>query len=365
MKIGILTFHCAHNYGAVLQCYALQETLRQMGHEVEVIDYRPDYLVKPYKWFDIHWFISRNPINAARKFSKEIVLLLTRIKRYRAFEKFISSRLNVSDRVNFDSIPSKYDIYIMGSDQIWNPYITHGFEPAYFGKFKFSKEKRKYIAYAASMETKSLGEKAQNFYKQTLKNFDAVSVREFQLATLLQPLTDKKIETVLDPTLLADSSIWNKIAKRPKINQKYVLVYQVRGEKQNILSVANKIACQLNAVVVEVTSWFSIQFKRIKIQNAAPEEFLGLIKYASFVVTTSFHGTAFSVIFNRPFYCIRLDDGCDTRSMSLLKNIGLENRMITKDLNPVPSGIDYVEANKRVADLRKMSMNFLIKNIGE
>lgn len=363
MKIGILTFHCAHNYGAVLQCYALQEFLKHMGHDVEVVDYRPKYLITPYKRLVIHRFISLNPIKFLKNTIKETLLINRRFRRYMAFDKFITNRLNLSERVTANNIPLKYDIYIMGSDQIWNPKITKGFDSIYWGQFKFPKERRKYIAYAASMETKSINEEELVFYKKLLENFNAVSVREFQLASLLQPLTDKKIETVLDPTLLADSSIWNKIAKQPSIEQKYVLIYQIRSN-QNTSRIAKKIAQQLNAVVIEVVAWLNIHFERNQFQEASPEEFLGLIKYSSCIVTTSFHGTVFSVIFNRPFYCIKLDDGSDTRSMSLLKNTGLEERMINKDDNPIFSEVDYTVANKILINMRNNSRNFLLNAIG-
>ncbi len=362
MKIGILTFHCAHNYGAVLQCYALQETLKRMGHDVEVIDYRPEYLLDPYKRFNIHRFISKNLILAAKNIVKEPMMLRARLRRYKAFGKFINGRLNLSSRVTASGISSKYDIYIMGSDQIWNPKITQGFEPVYFGNFNFAKGERKFIAYAASMEAKGLNEEARDFLKKSLQNFDAVSVRETQLANMLQPLTGKSIDTVLDPTLLADSSIWNKIAVRPSIKQKYVLVYQVRMN-QRTLEIASDIARQMNVEVIELQAWLSVNLHGDKIQCASPEEFLGWIKYSSCVVTTSFHGTAFSIIFNRPFYCIKLDDGSDTRSLSLLRNTGLENRLISKDSNPVFSEIDYGKANKNVSDLRNVSMDFLAKAI--
>ena len=188
----------------------------------------------------------------------------------------------------------------MGSDQIWNPQITKGFHKPYFGYFDFSKENRKYIAYAASMEASSLTQEEKAFYKKALDNFNAISVRETTLADLLQPLTSKKIETVLDPTLLANTDIWNSIVKRPLLNCKYVLVYQVRFDK-NTRRIAQDIANQIGAKVIEITAWINWKFKKNVYQCCSPEEFLGWIKYASCIVTTSFHGTAFSVIFNKDY----------------------------------------------------------------
>lgn len=362
MRIGILTFHCAHNYGAVLQCYALQETLKGMGHDVEVIDYRPRYLLDSYKRFNIKRYKSKNPFKMAKKTVREILMAKTRIKKYSAFQRFIQTKLNLSARIQGCYIPPVYDVYIMGSDQIWNPKITKGFDPLYFGHFQFAKGDKKYIAYAASMEACTLTSEAIDFYRNALCNFDSVSVREKQLASLLQPLSNKTIETVLDPTLLVKSEVWNKLAKLPSYNGKYVLVYQV-VESENTLKVANSIAQEIGAVVIEITSFIFASFKRNKLQCESPEEFLGWIKQASFVVTTSFHGTVFSIIFNRPFYCIELQKNGNTRCSSLLCNIGLKERMINVFDMPKFTGLDYSYANFCISKLQIQSRDFLTKAI--
>lgn len=363
MKIGILTFHCAHNYGAVLQCYALQETLKQMGHNVEIIDYRPKYLLTPYTIFDKKRFLSKNPISLIKHCIKETLLLPARIKRHNAFDKFINNRLNLSHRIIKRTIPDNYDVYIMGSDQIWNPKITQGFDPVYLGYFDFPKGRKKYISYAASMETNELNAETRDLYIKALNNFDAISVREAKLAELLQPLTLKKIETVLDPTLIADIATWKSIINRPNIKHKYILVYQVRNNK-NTMRIASEIANQINAVVIEVTSRLDIHFRKNRFQCTSTEKFLGLVKDAACIVTTSFHGTVFSIIFNRPFYCIQLDDNMDNRSQSLLEQIGLSERMIKKDDTPNFTKIDYNDRiNKSILKLREKSLCYLRDNI--
>lgn len=354
MKIGILTFHCAHNYGAVLQCYALQETLKAMGHEVEVIDYRPNFLLLPYKVWDIHRYTAYNSFFRS---ILECLKLYRRLVRYRAFNSFIKTRLNLTKE---QTISSSFDIYIMGSDQIWNPGITKGFHKPYFGYFDFPKGSRKYIAYAASMETSFLDKEAEGFYAKALDNFDAVSVREQMLADLLQPLTLKKIETVLDPTLLADAAIWHAIAKQPPVDYKYVLVYQVIYNESTRI-IAQNVANQIGAKVVEVTAWVDRKYRANVYQCCSPEEFLGWIKYASCIVTTSFHGTAFSVIFNKPFYCIKF--GGDTRSLSLLQMLGLEYRMITQTFYQSFQTIDYQAVNMRLVDLQKKSYKYLVSSL--
>ena len=160
MKIGILTFHCAHNYGAVLQCYALQEVLKGMGHTVEVMDYRPSYLKAPYDIVSFRRIQSRNPIRLMKGMISEFLSLPERIIRHKGFDRFIKEQLCLSA----PGIPSDCDAYVMGSDQIWNPGITQGFDGVYFGYLPFPKGHRSYIAYAASMEREALDDSEKNYF---------------------------------------------------------------------------------------------------------------------------------------------------------------------------------------------------------
>lgn len=357
MKIGILTFHCAHNYGAVLQCYALQEALKGLGHKVDVIDYRPSSIRNNYEVISWHRIVSRNPIKLLKRCASEFLGLFNRVKRYRAFEHFIRQKLNLS----FVGISSEYDVYIMGSDQIWNPSLTDGFDPIYLGYLPFPKEGRKYVAYAASMETEALDDAKKSYLVSALCNFDAISVREKQLANLLRPLTTKKIHITLDPTLLVDPSVWfSLIQSHPLKNKKYVLVYQVR-EDNNTYRIARHIANQINAQIVTIAAYASWHCKDWLYQAESPEAFVNWIKHASCVVSTSFHGIAFSVLCERNFYYVSLGKG-DTRVSSLLGALGLENRMIGRTSLPVFQEVDYNQTmvEKKLDAYRKESFNFLM-----
>ena len=358
MKIGILTFHAAHNYGAILQCLALQKVLQSQGHDVEIIDYRPRYLTLIYKKFHLRRFFRKNILKIPKIWIRECRLLRSRCRRYNAFQRFIDTHLHLSSTVVKQDIPSDYDIYIMGSDQIWNPNITEGFDPVFFGDFNFPKGRRKYISYAASMEAKALTSEAENYYRKALGRFDAISVREERLARLLQPLTPQSVNVVLDPTLLLPADEWNRVAQRPHIQGNYVLIYQTR-KNPNTMRIARQIAAETNARVIEVAAYVDHHFHPDKLQCESPAEFVGWVAGATCVVTTSFHGTAFSVIFNRPFYCLELADGEDTRSQSLCEQLGLQERMIRPDDALTFTEPDYTEANARIAQLRKHSLDFL------
>ncbi len=228
MRIGILTFHCAHNYGAMLQCYALQETLVAMGHDVEVIDYRPHYLIEPYSVFSIK-ALSHKPnfISLVRCFVTSFLAIPKKTVRYRGFSSFLKKRIKTAKFVGNKLKLGSYDAYIFGSDQIWNTRLTKGFDNYFFGIFPFPKEKRLYISYAASMGNDVLTEDKKKFYTKNLCHFDAISVRENSFKKLLSPLTSKHIEVVLDPSLLASHSVWDKLEDTVK-DENYVLVYQVR-----------------------------------------------------------------------------------------------------------------------------------------
>ncbi len=366
MKIGILTFHCAHNYGAVLQCYALQETLVSMGHDVEVIDYCPEYLKAPFRVISYSRYHDLTPAAMVKRLIEELVLVPLRIRRNRAFREFIDGKLNLSEKVVERKIPSDYDVYIIGSDQVWNPKLTGGKpEPVYFADFQFDKDGRKYVSYAASMGTvKFPDETAEKSFLDSLVHFDVVSVRETALADFIHEHIPLKPAVVLDPTLLANPEIWDRIAVKPDIDGRYVLVYQV-GKSMDAVRLADRIAGRTGAQVIELASWMSPRLSRRKKQCVSPAEFVGLVKYADFVVTTSFHGTAFSLIFGKPFYYVKIGNGVDERSDSLLRILGLEDRMIDGSLEGEAETVDFSGAGSILDEQRKLSLSFLQKTMGE
>ena len=319
MKIGILTFHCAENYGAVLQCYATQEYLKSQGHEVCVIDYRPDYLLRPYQLIHTKRIKCSKPLEAVVNLSKELIHIPKRCYLKWAYRRFSTTHLALTKRVTATSIPAELEAYVVGSDQIWNPKLTKGFDDVYFCRFPFPKEGRKYIAYAASMEAKDIDEKGKKYYHDSLQGFDAVSVREQNLATLLQPLTHQPITKVLDPTLMVDPKVWDNFTCKERLPKKYVLVYQGRSSAHT-LRIAKDIARQIDAEVVVLGTWLSLN-SHLSYKSVSPEGFIHAIRNAACVVTTSFHGTAFSIIFGRPFYTVKLNDGADSRSQSLLTTL--------------------------------------------
>ena len=319
MKIGILTFHRAHNYGAMLQAYALSEYLKNRGHQAEIIDYQPSSIVGVHKI--IPWKrISKAGIKGKVKLILNVIFTYSkRKKRWNSFNSFINY-LPLSEEKYEKNIKTTlaYDAIFFGSDQIWNPKITHGLDKTYTSQFP--KGNCKFISYAASSEYSTFLYNFKNEYQDFLKNIDLISVREESIRDFLQPLTNKKIEIVLDPVFLLSYDSWKKIAILPKVNSNYLLVYTVANHPC-VSDIANRIAKKQGLSIVWLTSDVYAFAKNTMKQTCTPQEFLGYFLSASYVLTTSFHGTAFSIISGVSFNNIQLGHSGDNRAFNLLKSI--------------------------------------------
>lgn len=357
MKIGILTFHRALNYGAVLQCYALYETIRSMGHDVEVIDYRPPYLEKYRKFIYSKTFRRHGLIGKLKYILICILSFLKKKKSSKKFDVFFSKNIKLSTKVlSAEEIPSKYDAILFGSDQIWNPIISEGFDPLFCGQFK--KCSARFISYAASLGnpqniTTSQWSEINNY----LKDFDFLSVREEKLAAYLSD-TGKEIRTVLDPTLLAPRDIFDRIAIKPK-EERYVLLYMLEAD-ENAIVFAKRIAEDRGCPLIRITAGYSYEKKvsGYEIKSGVDiGEFIGYFKYADYIINISFHGTAFSVIFNKDFYTLKSRNY--ERAYGLLKNLGLQDRFVCHENKIELKSIDYDGVNHMVIKKRSYSLDYL------
>jgi len=361
MKIGILTFHRAINFGAVLQCYALFRTLGEMGHDVEVIDYKPPYIEKYRKL--LYW----NDFKKQGVLSKIKTLLLlpftykNKRRSAKIFDAFLNKHIKTSTVVtNVNDVPS-YDVIFFGSDQIWNPRICEGYDPLYYGQFP--KNNTKLVSYAASLGTPQVLTKEQwdNIFP-LLKSFDAISVRESKLTEYLQN-GGIKAQTVLDPTLLASKDIFERIVERPK-ETGYVLLYMLEQDS-NAVTFANRIAKQKNLILIRIRARSSASMIHNNYKEVVPNsvgEFLGYFKFADYVVNVSFHGTAFSVIFNKNFYTLKSRNY--ERAYSLLNSLGIIDRFVSPN-DDVGGGsdIDFRNAAECLERMRKASQEFLYKSL--
>lgn len=364
MRIGILTFHRAQNYGALLQCYALQETLKSLGHDVRVIDYNPRYFREDYAAANFRGFASLSAYRRARRIIGIILLFVPRMIRRAAFLKGMKSCLELDGRPFSDigeTDLSVYDAIFFGSDQIWNPKITRGFDSVFWGDFNF--QGRKIACAASAGDDFSVLESEVESVKNLLSNFSSVSVRESRLGEFLIDRCDVLSKTVLDPTLLLDSGRWGEFAGDGRTGKKYLLLYVVSPSPE-ARKIARKIARGLRLRVREIFSHVSLNPMSWLNALCPPSDFVRLFRDAEFVVTTSFHGTSFAVNFHREFYAVN-NGKPNFRVEALLSEFGLMDRYIQSESEAnLRNKVEYAGVQRRLETERKKSFSFIANSIG-
>jgi len=370
MKIGILTYHRAHNYGALLQAYALLTYLRELGQQAEIIDYWPNYHAEDYKL--IPYFKTKNFKGKIKSIFFLIIGYSRILKRSERYKQFIREQFGLSDIPRYltedDMKDIEYDLVVYGSDQIWrrsNYSLFKGFSDVYFGACP-KKVKRK-IAYAASMGIIEIEEKDKPYLRRMVHNFDAISVRENELKQLINKYFEHPVVLVLDPVLLLSKEKWLQFihSKTPIIQNKYIFLYQLIPSSDAII-LTNRLKAYYGYKVIEIRGRVEPQLLGDRyLQTASPSDFLSLIKNAEIIVSTSFHGIAFSLIFEKQFYALGMGTNSG-RAKTLLDQIDLPNRYLS-DIKCVDfkNNIDYNKVNIKIASLRQQSEKYLINNLSK
>ncbi len=349
----IATFHCVPNYGAVLQTYGLQQYLKTVFKEVRVLDYRPDALLKEYKNINCY---------SIGSIAFSLWSLFPFIAKKRSFAKF-EKRFNLSDVVgktaeDFQGLTSDY--LFCGSDQIWNPSVTHGFDPVFFGALK-TNSSPKIISYAASLG-KSVFSKQELFQMKTLlEHVNVISVRETDAQDLLSKELNIEATVVADPTILAGSEVFKPLVKDVRY-KKYLFVYTLTNNPKT-LQVAKEVAKKNGLQIIQVNGNRKPFHKpnHIIINDAGPEEFLSLLFHSDFVVTDSFHGTVFSNLFHVPYITIphKTRGG---RMVTLLTELGMLDRLIDKaDVSEM--SIDWTVVDNNLKRMQNKSIEFINRSI--
>jgi polysaccharide pyruvyl transferase WcaK-like protein len=346
MKIGILTIHDSPNYGASLQCYALWEYLAEQGYDCEIIDlHRPgahsDYVpsnkyhrcrplyqrksTKLKKYVKRLFGIKAKPIHYynddAKKKFVEFNSLYKKSKPYTSIDAFYEN-------------PPQYDIYIAGSDQLWNPTQAYCIEP-YFLTFVSGSEKKK-ISFSTSIGITELTDAEKKMFKAWLNDFTAISVREKQAKQLLESFVGREVNQISDPTFLLSPSSWHSIANTPTLKEPYILYFALHFDK-TLLNYCQKLSEEsgLRLYVLNQTQPDSIDNSYVAIKDAGPRDFLGYIENAEMVITDSFHGTVFSLIMGvKNFYThISPKNKRGSRIEDLLETHALKNHILREDLS--------------------------------
>ena len=343
----IVTFQRAVNYGAVLQAYALKRVMSNYCYTTVLdhinISIKNFYSSNPFKQASLKGGIVR-----AARFIPNII-------RNQRFNKFINKYV-INDKPIIDKA-----FYITGSDQVWN-YDCSDFDKTYF--LDFVKDNSLKNSYSASFGFDAIPTKYVQDYKKLLENYNLISVRESKGAEIVKDLLDIDVPVTLDPTLLLTKEQWADIFCMNKIGKKYILVYAF-SVSDNMRDFINKLSAQKNLPVIILKPEKSLS-KNYGINRAvyktlvSPEEWVNYFYNASYIVTNSFHGTAFSINFNKNFFVEFLPEsaGTNSRLSNILYSLNLENRIINSNMD-VDICTDFSEVNKKLMLKREESMEFL------
>ncbi len=362
-RIGIMTMHKVLNYGSALQAYALQHHISSTGNDAELIDY-----IFPNGKRKSAGSIKATIINSV---ANALVYFPKKRKKQR-FAAFYDSYFNCS-KEQFNSpeelmeFKPEYDVLITGSDQVWNPKHIKD-DLSFFLPFA-GKEMPKY-SYGSSFSTATIPDTLSETFRKNLMRYNQISVREKSGLEIVKNLTGKEADFVCDPTLLLTKEEWSAMADKadnkfqfPK--GKYILVYLLRyayDPYPAVTDIINKIQEELQLpIVVLDPSLSESKFKNsTNVRDAGPLEFLKLVRDAAFVVTSSFHGTAFSLNLEVPFFSIIKERGrFDTRMTDLLDRAGADRDIVYNASVDKPFEMDYTTVSKNIADFRDKSKEFI------
>lgn len=356
MKTLTVTFHHTTNYGASLQAYALQRKIKSLGHDNVVFEY-PDSgryysrirLSNPRRALISSFF------NVTKFFRKKEHLRLRE-----SFKQFKKNNMQLT-RV-FSSIEDlqentpDVDCLITGSDQVWNMRSNRRFKPAHF--LDFGDKNLKRFSYAASIEKLNYTEEQKEYVNNVLESFDGISVREQSAKEYIESFSNHNPKVVLDPVFLLTKEEWRTIAKEPRVKGAYILVYQVLSNP-NMQKVVNKLSRDTGYPIVSVNNgthrWIRADYTFF---DVSPEELIGLYDDAAIVVSTSFHGTALGLIFNKPTYSL-IKGTSSNRASDLLNKIEMSEFLISSLENLPEPRINVEQLNKNLDRERNNSIEFL------
>ncbi len=366
MNIKTITCHNVYNYGASLQAYALQHYLESLGNDVEIIDFMPWFLKRRYNL----WEAKDGKFGSLCKVFPPIRLLAPIRNRLRyktwgrkaKFDTFTKKYLRLTSRystsIELQANPPSADIYIAGSDQIWNPELPNGREPAYYLDFGSAKK----ISYAASFGVSSIEEQYQPFVKQELCNFDHITVRERTAISILQKFGINNANQVVDPVFLLNAEQWMELGSKaidyglPK--DKYILIYDFFGDER-IAEFTAKLKRKTGYEIVSLNDYNPRSYVDRNINDAGPLEFISLMANAAFVVSSSFHGSVFSLIFHKQFYVYSLKgSGSSSRMKDLMASLDIIERYNATEQK---DAIDYNVVDEKLINLIGKSKNILLE----
>lgn len=361
MKVAVITRHAITNYGSLLQAYATQQIIEDLGYKCEIINYIRDdesyaqhektLLARKTEWNNnsikrLLYLALREPesIFAGKKFEREQSEYLNLTKKYRSLEQLREDK-------------PQADVYMTGSDQVWGPVENGAYDSSYCLSFTDDSDKR--IAYAASFGRTEMTDKTRAFFQKWLSRYSHIAVREDSAVEILDEMAIPSTQ-VLDPTLLLGADFWRTKIK-PIKEKKYILIYQLHNDNR-LGAYAAKVAKRIGLPLIRISTSFhqiTREGKFIYCPNIG--QFLSYIINAEIMITDSFHGTAFAINFNIPFVEVLPNNKTGTRNMSILNLTGLTDRILTNenDVALAKKQIDFSRVNQLLVEKRKESINIL------
>ena len=387
MRIGIITYHRAVNFGAVLQVYALSRFLSELGHDVYIIDYfrtasQSRKLFSFHAWKTVFGMIYRNPFSLSRyvlDMLKQHVNKVARLKEEMRkqkekqfanyFAQFRKTHLKLTPQTysspdDLRNNPPDMDVYVAGSDQIWG----HGnttFSPAYY--LDFGKKEVRRISYAPSFGKAVIDKDWHNDLKRNITRFDAVSVREKSGVKIIEDICNVKATHTLDPTLLIDD--YSVITENLEDEKGFIFAYRLHQ--------SGRLTGLFSDLIKDISAEYGLEVKTVSTMDdftsqgedlvVGVEGVLGLIAHSKMVITNSFHGTVFAILHRKPFICFPRDDGKqgqNARMIDLLSNLGLMSRYFDFHQEPeikkyIADDIDWTSVSGRLAAMKKCSVEYL------
>lgn len=370
MKIGIITTHWALNYGAVLQAYALEKYLQSQGYECEIIDFRPQIGKYGRNYTVWNTNIKQWAQNIVKLFNYKNRKLFK--EKVSVFNHFVESELDKSKKKYFtikemEEIEN-YEVLICGSDQIWNLNLFD--MPPFFLPYKEKLKEAKFISYAASI-AENLTDKQWKTIIERTDHFDAVSIREAESTEQYNRYNPGTAVTVLDPVFLLSKTEWNDVIGKNNYIKKdsYILCYFI-GYRGIEFDLIKKIQENYGGKIVNVgqdpTNHLNAD---IQLSNVSPFEFITLIRDAKYVVTNSFHMTAFSTIFEKNFLIVEHRNR-NSRMDNLIKSFSLNNRFVKskaqiEKLDSSDFLCDYSQISEKMKKCIFSSREYLRESLGE
>ena len=350
-KIGIITQHRVVNYGSMLQAYALQEKLVELGCESEIIDYYPERFTPIGMLKRIKEKSDKLKKHLSVRTAARIIIIPSYFIRFKMFFAFMKSKMNLTEKVyrteeELNAEQFDYDVYCTGSD------------------LSFAPDSARKISYAASFGKNELSEDEVEETKALLERYDAISLREISGVEILKGLGIDNAVNVLDPTLLLNGGEWRKISSKRFDNEEYIFVYNLNRNKV-IDDYAENLSKKTGLKVKYISYQLHEAFRNGKMYcNPKVEDFLSLIDNAKYVVTDSFHATAFSLNFNTEFVIV-YPGKYNTRLQSILEITGLTNRVAknNNDLGIIENKIDFTVVNQILDSKREESLDWLNKAV--